>query len=336
MTQISVVDYRPDPQLDAELAGLGYAAIHGWPDQRPITAAVVRSGLRPAGMTASTLALHRDRDGALLAAAVVCWPATLEATGRLWGPLVHPAVRGRGVGSALLTTVAGILAARPGVRVTTAEIPESRTEGWSLFERAGWRVSGTSSLLKRPLPTSEEIPTLVPVRAVRAGEYLDQALAALFGGARPDVGFATARDTYSRWTSDSRYVPDGLLFAEGPQGLLGATLVYPLSDPGTGEPSEALLADLVTCRHLDPTTAEAVRSALVGAALNAAAAAGAAVARAVFDDADVLATLLVAGFKVADRVRYYAPPESGDASISTPGYAGWRLGADLPTISAHG
>ncbi len=336
MNRITVVDYRPDPQLDAELANLGYAAIQGWPDQRPFTPALVRSSLRPAGMTASTLALHRDADGTLLATAAVRWPATLEATGRLWGPIVHPAVRGRGLGGALLATVVEVLAARPGVRVITAEIPESRTEGWSLFERAGWRASGTSSLLKRPLPTNEDIPTTVPVRTVRAGEYLDQALATRFGGARPDLGYATARDTYSRWSADSRYVPDGLLLVEGPQGLQGATLVYPLSHSVTGEPAEALIADLITCRHLDRTTAAAERSALVAAALKAGAAAGAAVARAVVDDADVLATLLVAGFEVADRLRYYAPPDSRGASILTPGYAGWRLGADLPTISTHG
>ena len=30
MTAITVIDYRPDPDLDAELADLGYAAVHGW------------------------------------------------------------------------------------------------------------------------------------------------------------------------------------------------------------------------------------------------------------------------------------------------------------------
>ena len=47
MTSISVVDYRSTPDLDADLADLTYAAVHGWPDQRPVTAALVRSWLRP-------------------------------------------------------------------------------------------------------------------------------------------------------------------------------------------------------------------------------------------------------------------------------------------------
>jgi GNAT superfamily N-acetyltransferase len=322
MTRISVVDYVPDSDLDAELADLSYAAVHGWSDQRPITASLVRSRLRRTGMTATTLALHRDAEGKLVGAAALRWPAILEANARLWGPVVHPTARGRGIGRALLTTVAKIVATHPGIRVRTAEIPESRTCGWSLFERAGWRGSGTSSLLERPLAATEPFAARVPVRTVHSGEYLDPALAALFAGARPHLGYATARDTYTRWKADERYTPSGLLLVDGSEGLLGAALVYPLRHGGSGEPAEALLADLITAKHLDPATEENVRTALVGAALDAGARAGAIVARAVVDDADLITTLLAAGFQLVDRIRYYTPPAGASAvptsTVSSP------------------
>ena len=308
---IDVVDYLPDPDLDAELAELGYAAVHGWPDQRPVTPALVRSHLRPTGTTATTLALHHQ-GGRLLAAAALRWPATLDATGRLWGPVVHPSARRGGLGAALLSTVADIVAAHPGIRVTTDGIPETRSCGWSLYERAGWRGCGSSRLLRRALTNYAAVafdaaPPTLAVRMIQPGEYLDQCLAALASGARPDLGYATARDTYTRWTADERYTPNGLLLAKGPAGVLGAALVYPLTHYGPGEPPEALLADLLTASHLDPAIAAEVRTALVDAALRAGVAMGAAVARTVVDDPGLTATLLAAGFEVADHIRYYAP-----------------------------
>jgi hypothetical protein len=48
-----------------------------------------------------------------------------------------------------------------------------------------------------------------------------------------------------------------------------------------------------------------VRTALVGAALRAGTALGAALARAVVADAELTATLLAAGFQVVDGMRYY-------------------------------
>ena len=98
MLTITVEDYRPSPALDEELASLGSTAIHGWPDQAPVDASLARAMLRPAGMTATTLALHRDADGRLLGGAAVRWPATLDAAGRLWGPIVHPDAARQGLG----------------------------------------------------------------------------------------------------------------------------------------------------------------------------------------------------------------------------------------------
>ena len=184
-------------------------------------------------LTATTLALHRDDDGRLVAAAALRWPVTPEATAHLWGPLVHPSARRGGLGSTLLSALVEVVAARPGVRVTTVEIPETRKAGWALYERAGWHGSGTACLLQRPLPAhGQPPPATVPVRTVRVGEYIAPALADLYAAVRPHEGHPTARDTYSRWTADARYTPDGLLLAEGPVGLLGAALVYPVAGRG--------------------------------------------------------------------------------------------------------
>ena len=102
MTSMLVLDYRPDAALDTDLADLCYAALFGWPDQRPVTPALVRAWLRPAGTTATTLALHRGHEGRLLGAAAVCWPATPDppvGCGVRWCTRTRS---GGGVGSALL------------------------------------------------------------------------------------------------------------------------------------------------------------------------------------------------------------------------------------------
>jgi hypothetical protein len=177
-----------------------------------------------------------------------------------------------------------------------------------LFERAGWRHAGTAQLLKRSLPAIDTAPTSATVRAVRPGEYIAQALATLVATARPELGYATARDTYSQWTADVRYVPGGLLLAEAPDGLHGAALVYP-SQPSsaapTAAPAEALVADLVTAPHLDAATLADVRHALVVAALRAGATVGASVARAVVDKTELVATMQAVGFEAIERYRYY-------------------------------
>jgi GNAT superfamily N-acetyltransferase len=335
MTSIDVVDYRSSACLDAELADLCYAVVRGWPDQRPTTASLVRSWLRPKGLTATTLALHHDADGRLDGAAALRWPGTSEATAHLWGPIVHPSTRRVGLGSALLSALVAVVAARPGVRVTTVAIPETRKAGWALYENAGWRWSGGACLLQRALPADTPPSTAVPVRTIRAGEYIAPALARLCADARPHVAYATARDTYSWWTADDRYKPDGLLLAEDASGLLGAALVYPLrhgcaaqangfdvgdddvgdddeghgeDEPAEDEPAEAQLADLITSTRLDDTVAARVTAALVGAFLRAGTGMGATVARAEAEDPGLADALLATGFEVADHVRYYTRP----------------------------
>ena len=306
MMSVQIVDYRPDPALDTDLADLGYAAVFGWPDQSPITASLVRSWLRPAGTTATTLALHRGDAGRLLGAAAVTWPSTLDAPAYMWGPVVHPTAQRGGVGSTLLGALSKVMANRPGIRVITSEIPETRKAGWALYESAGWRNTSAATLLTRTLPAPASLPTAVPVRTMRPGEYLDPALAELFAAARPELGYATARDTFTRWTSDERYDPNGLLLADGPDGLLGAALIYPVTHNRYGQPHEAALADLIVSTSLAAPAAGAVRDALVGAALDVGANLGAAVARAVVDDTDLIATLHAAGFETVDQIRYYS------------------------------
>jgi len=339
MTAIDLVDYWPNAELDAELAELCYAALQGATDQRPVTPSLVRAWLRQSGLTATTLALHRGADGRILGAAAICWPGAPESSGRLWGPFVHPDVRGAGVGPALFTALDEVISNRPGVRMATVAIPETRSGGWTLYERAGWQALGKANFLYRPVPAAVDAlpPAPAPdqigvvVRTIRAGEYLDPAIASLVTGVRPALTFANARDTLTRWTTDERYRPDGLLLAEpagaaltdpadasslaelgtgGPNDrLLGAALVYRLHQPGTDEPVEARLADLLVAAHLDAGTADAVRAALVDAVVRVGVVLGAAVARAVVESEDLSQALLRAGFEVGDQIRYYTRPE---------------------------
>src|SRR5262245_1002393 len=311
MLPITVEDYLPSPALDEELATRGSAAIHGWPDQAPVDASLARAMLRPAGMTATTLALSRGPDERLLGGAAVRWPATLDAAGRLWGPIVHPAARRQGLGRRLMETVTEILAAHPGVLVSTTPIPESRKEGWALFEAAGWTRAGVSELYERPLGLLETTagPRAetggVAVRSVTPGEYIAPALADLVAACRPELGPTIARDTFDRWTRDSRYVPEGLLLADGPERLTGAAIVYPSHSDHADEAAEALIVDVLVAPDLDPGTAGAVRRGLVEAAVRAGTEAGAVVARAIVDRPDLADALAAAGFDVADRVRRY-------------------------------
>jgi GNAT superfamily N-acetyltransferase len=302
---ILIEDYRSTPDLDTELAELGYAAVHGWPDQRPLTPAMVRSLLRPGGMTATTLALRRDRDGRLVGAAALRWPATLSASGRLWGPLVHPSARHGGIGRELLSTLLEVAGSHPGVRFTTTEIPESRADGWKLFEQHGWRKETPSTLLARPLPARLNATTTVPVRCARPGEYLDKALADLYTLARPHLCQSIARDTFARWRADARYTSDGLLLTGETDSLTGALLVYPSRHGGPGEPAEALFSDVLVDTKLEPDEAAGIRTALVGAALDMADGSGAEVARAVVDSPELRTTLLSMGFVEVDRIRHY-------------------------------
>jgi hypothetical protein len=317
MTSLAVVDYVPDHVLDAELAELGRAALTGWPDQRPFSPSLVRSALHPTGVTATTLVLERAADGALRGIAALKWPATLDSVGLLWGPIVHPDACGLGIATRMLRAVTDAVAARPGAQIRTAGIPESRTAGWSLFERAGWIAVATSSMLRRPLPADVAPPAGVVARVARPGEYLDQALATLVTGCRPEVGYATARDTYTRWTADARYTSDGLLLVDGPGRLAGAALVYPGAATSDAEPAEAFIAELITCPMLGVRDAAAVRGALISGALRFGVESGAGVARAIVDDPDVLGALRAAGFELLDRVRYYRPAATAPASPRT-------------------
>jgi GNAT superfamily N-acetyltransferase len=304
---ITVDDYRPSPALDEELAALGYTGIQGWPDQAPVDASLARAMLRPAGMTATTLLLHRDDEGRLLAGAAVRWPATLDSVGRLWGPVVQPDARGHGLGRSLMLAIGELLARRPGVLISTTEIPESRKVGWALFVDAGWDSAAVSTLYQRPVEPLRPLdaPDEVSVRPVAPGEYVAPALADLFAASRPELGPTTARDTFARWSADSRYRAEGLLLAEHDGPLIGAAIVYPSSSDRPDEPAEALLLDLLVAPDLPGDQAEAVRRGLIQGALGAAAAMGTTVARSVVDSEALAADLLDAGFTVVDRLFRY-------------------------------
>lgn len=308
ISPITTAVYRPGTPLDEELAGLGYAAMRGWPDQRPVTAALVRSRLRPQGtVPPSIVFLVRSASGGLAAAAALRQPAGPTASARLWGPVVAPEWQRKGLGSALLKQATECLPSR--ATVLTAEIPATRGHGCKIFERAGWRLYSAAALLKaRIIPTSDA-PDHDQQLRVRPADVSDAAaLGRLYSAAHPEHGHDVAQDTYRRWAADERFVDDGLLVVDGAGGdLQAAALVYPLIHSGCGEPPEALLADVLVHPAADRT---ALTRPLIAAALAAGARHDAVVARAIVPTTahDLLAHLQAAGMAMEEEIRYYQAP----------------------------
>jgi hypothetical protein len=131
------------------------------------------------------------------------------------------------------------------------------------------------------------------------------ALAELFAASRPELGPTTARDTFARWSADSRYTADGLLLAEHDGRLIGAAIVYPSSSDQADELAEALLLEVLVAQDIPVDLAEVVRRSLIRGALRAAATMGMTVARSVVGSDALAAALTDAGFTVVDRILRY-------------------------------
>ncbi|GAA0818203.1 GNAT family N-acetyltransferase [Streptosporangium amethystogenes subsp. fukuiense] len=312
MQPVNISVYRPGTVLDDELAGLGYAAMRGWPDQRPVTAALVRSRLRPPGKALPTmLFVSRTASGGLAAAAAVRHSAAPGAPARLWGPVVAPEWQRRGLGTLLLQYVTDYLPGH-GVVALTAEIPASREHGCALYERAGWVPHSSAVLLKGPLAPPAH-PPVGGVRVRPVGVSDAAALGRLYRAVNPGHGGVVAENTYWRWGSDERFVADGLLGVDGAVGeLRAAALVYPLIHASPGEPAEALLADVLVRPGEDRA---AVAQPLIAATLAAGIRHDAVVARAVVPAAqrDLLADLRAAGLTAREDIRYYQAPLKSSA-----------------------
>ncbi|WP_066374676.1 GNAT family N-acetyltransferase [Herbidospora mongoliensis] len=305
---ISTIAYQPGTPLDEELADLGYAAMRGWPDQRPVTPALVRSRLRPSGNAQpTTVLLARLTDGTLAAAAALR-QAGPGLPARLWGPVVAPEWQKRGLGTALLQQAATCQPDGETI-LLTAEIPEVRKHGCEFFEQAGWQPHSTAALLKADLTALSNLPDRDWVRVRRAEAFDADALSRLYQAVNPDHGWQVAEDTYRRWSADERFVSDGLLIVDRPGGdLHGAALMYPLAHDDPAEPAEALLADVL----VDPATDRAdVAPPLITAALTAGLRHHAVVARAIVPSSapSLLADLHTLGMTTTGQIRYYqAPP----------------------------
>lgn len=301
----AVTTFVPDPELDAEIAALCYGAVAGWPDQRPITASLVRSRLRPTGQTPTLLATQRTSQGQLVGAAALRWPTppTDSAPGRLWGPVVDPDHRRARIGTALLDALSDRIPA--GTRIQSAEVPAQRTSAATFYRQAGWNVTGCATLLKRHLPINDP-PPLPPrwkIRQLHDGEDLTTAVANLYR-----IGYPTDPDgasgAFARWTADERFTPSCLSIAEHDDGIGAIALVYPLAHGDPSEPPEALLADVI----LDPAVdSDRLRPAVMSIALNATATEVlATVARAVTSPQHQASnSFTMLNFRVVDRLRYF-------------------------------
>ncbi|GAA4994395.1 hypothetical protein GCM10023205_78960 [Yinghuangia aomiensis] len=303
---VTILDYRPgeSPDLDDSLAHLAYEVVTGWPDQRPISAGLVRSRLQaPDSAPPTILALRRTHRGLLVGAAALRHPDGLGSRGRLWGPVVHPDHQYRGIGRTLF-------AALPtGILCTSAEIPATRARGTEFYASAGWRAGEPHQLLKRDLPPPSSVIRMPATIGPHDGRDLTTELARLYAQNRPRHSPATAAGTFTRWTRDERFAPRHLWMATQAGRLLGAALVYPLEHTAPNEPREALLADLLVQAAAE-IGADEIRLALSSAALNSAYLVGAQVARCVADTCmdphGVLQKRL--GFAIVDNLLMYLSP----------------------------
>lgn len=310
---ITVAEHRPDARLDAALSVLAHQVIAGWPDQRPVTPALVRSRLHaPPQAPATIIATHHTANGVLVGAAALRHPEGPHGTGRLWGPIVHPAHRRRGLGRALVSALP------PDVSVTTAEIPTRRTTGTGFFAALGWRTAAHGQLLTRTLPVPRRVaPAGV---TLRPGAVPEDILSDFHITARPHMGTTAAHGTAARWARDERYDPAGVWSAwtTASRRCVGVALVYPLAPPAPHEegapPGEVLLADLLVAP--EAPYADDVRLALTAAALNTAhARTRERTARCVVDPCIDPRNVLIAelGFSTADFVTYR--PETPEPAI---------------------
>ncbi len=311
---ITIADYQPQPTIDQELATLAYTAVQGWPDQRPITPALVASRLQPAGHAPPTvIAITRSPNGTLIGAAALRWPAYPTTPGRLWGPVIHPHHQHQHHGHAhrLLKALTERLAARP-VWLTTAEIPTTRHAAIRLYTRAGWQPAGTATLLKADLQQPPP-PAPQPLKGLRLTTvaaldshnepWLHTAIADLLT-TTSQVGPAGADDTLHLWQADHRYHPDCLILAIDHTQLVGVALTYLLAHTHPTEPTEALLGDLHIAHHLH---SHLIRQHLLHSTLTTARRHHATVARAVVPQhPDLLAAHQDAGFYPAATLRYLA------------------------------
>jgi GNAT superfamily N-acetyltransferase len=310
---IDLRPYRSQPELDATLARIGYAAVAGWPDQRPITADLVASRLAPPTDTDDTIIATIADAGHVIAWAALR-PAPPGGSARLWGPVVQPGYQGLGLGQQLLATITTTDAfQRDRRQLTTAEIPCRRRSARQFFTKAGWQPAGTASLLRRtaPHPTPlEPVPHTDPGISTHAADNgsreLSREIARLYTLNRVDESDAVAAATLRRWQGDRRYRPDHLLVASTSSGdLAGVCLLYPLTHATSDEPPEVLLADLLTDPDHDPviTTARLLDATIDLTAKHH----PDATLRTIATNDFLAAALARRGAELADVVIYYRP-----------------------------
>ncbi|WP_045876472.1 GNAT family N-acetyltransferase [Pseudofrankia sp. DC12] len=307
--------YQAGCGLEDELARLCSQALHGRTDRRPVTADLVASRLAAgAGQPVTLLAAVRDPDRRLIAAAALRWPYVRTGIGRLWGPVVHPHRQGHRLGTGLLAAISQRFGDPSGLpAVTTTEIPSAATAAHALFTRARWARLDGPLLLRGPIPPDLGTPPPAAVHTAQTTTPTDLAaqISRLYAATYPDHDPRTAHDTLRRWSTDHRYHPSGLLLTGSADQPTAAALLYPLTNHHVDdEPSELLIADLLTDRCLTAVEQFTTCRDLVRAALLHGAGHGATVARAVLPAhrAQAIAALDAAGVTRRDRFTLYTPP----------------------------
>ncbi|MCL3998886.1 GNAT family N-acetyltransferase [Streptomyces lavenduligriseus] len=283
--RITVLDSLPE-SLCGELAALSQECIVGYSDDRPVSAALVRSRLTNA-LTAAPPVLAIARTGReLLGWCAVRRPEPGEARARLWGPVVAPSARGAGLGGQLLRSV--VEAAR--WPLVTTDVPDDRHGAGEFFTRSGWEAAGRVTVL-HGVPAADLPGTGSVVSAEGVGGLGAYVAAAARRYAGLPAPFAEA--TLRRWHQDARFRPGNLLL----DPASGSLLLALAQRNAVG--SELLLAEVWA-------GGAQVRRRLISAAHAAAARQQLAVVRAVtrLDPADFVAC----GMRITGRCRTFVLP----------------------------
>lgn len=226
-----------------EMADIAASSIHGYSDDRPVDARLVRSRLyRPSDDADPVACLAHDQSGRLVGWVALRRRDRYESHARLWGPVVAASHRRQGIGAALLASLPGL---GSGAEVMTTDVPHDRPGAIEFFQDRPWTSAGDRAIvtLDRVAAATTTRETTTRERSAKdlvstvnhsaLGEFIGRTAVA-----HAAIAPSLAPTILPRWERDHRFRPDLVLGHPGHPCLL---LLLPQTTSGA---SELLFAEL--------------------------------------------------------------------------------------------